>query len=157
MQIRSIRKTLSCILCSVLIAAAALTVTGCTDSNAADTTAAAETTSVSDTSDSASVTVIGEGANIFAFTVADIDGNEEHFEVHTDKTVVGEALLELGMISGDESEFGLYVKTVNGITADYDKDGAYWAFYVDGEYALSGVDTTEIAEGAVYSFRIEKA
>ena len=58
--------------------------------------------------------------------------------------------------AGDEGEYGLYVKTVNGITADYDKDGAYWAFYVNGEYASSGVDSTPIAEGESYCFRVEK-
>ena len=71
------------------------------------------------------------------------------------KTTVGDALVELGMIEGEESEYGLYVKTVNGVTADYDKDGVYWAFYIDGEYASSGVDSTEITEGSTYSFKME--
>ena len=35
------------------------------------------------------------------------------------------------------------------------KDGKYWAFYVNGEYAVSGVDTTEITEGGLYEFRAE--
>ena len=48
------------------------------------------------------------------------------------------------------------MKTVNGITADYDADGVYWAFYINGEYAQTGVDTTPIVEGEEYSFRIEK-
>ena len=69
---------------------------------------------------------------------------------------MGEALEELGIIAGDESEWGLYVKTINGITADYDTDGSYWAFYIDGEYAMTGVDATEIDEDAVYAFAIEK-
>lgn len=76
--------------------------------------------------------------------------------IHTDKTLVGEALQELELIAGDEGDFGLYVKTVDGITADYDKDGVYWAFYENGEYAMQGVDQTEITEGAAYSFKIEK-
>ena len=80
---------------------------------------------------------------------------EETFEVHTDKATVGEALLELNFIAGDDSEYGLYVKTVNGITADYDKDGVYWAFYINGEYAQTGVDSTNIAEGDSYSFKVE--
>ena len=49
------------------------------------------------------------------------------------------------------------VDTVNGIKYDYNADGAYWAFYVNGEYAMSGVDTTEIDETAVYSFVATKA
>ena len=100
--------------------------------------------------------IIGEGAVEFLFTVVDKDGNETVFEVHTDKEIVGDVLLEEGLIAGEEGQYGLYVKTVNGITADYDTDGTYWAFYIDNEYAMSGVDTTAIKEGTVYTFKVEK-
>ena len=66
-------------------------------------------------------------------------------------------LLKLGVIAGEDSDYGLYVKTVNGETADYDKDGAYWAFYVNGEYAMSGVDYTAPEAGTTYGFHVEKA
>ena len=72
------------------------------------------------------------------------------FTVNTDKDTVGEALLEHNLIDGDQGEFGIYIKTVNGIVADYDVDKSYWAFYIDEEYATSGVDTTKITEGAEY-------
>ena len=81
---------------------------------------------------------------------------ENAFEIHTDKEIVGEALLELELIEGEEGDFGLFVKAVNGIVADYDVDGTYWAFYVNGEYAMSGVDTTIIEEGTSYMFKVEK-
>ena len=67
-----------------------------------------------------------------------------------------EALLAEGLIEGENGAYGLYVKKVNGIVADYDIDKTYWAFYINGEYAMSGVDTTEIVEGATYSFKVEK-
>ena len=67
-------------------------------------------------------------STVFTFTVVDKEGSETQFEIHTEKETVGEALVELGLIAGEESEYGLYVKTVNGITADYDKDGVYWRF-----------------------------
>ena len=70
---------------------------------------------------------------------------------------VGAALLKLGVIAGEDSDYGLYVKTVNGETADYDKDGAYWAFYVNGEYAMTGVDYTAPEAGTTYGFHVEKA
>lgn len=57
----------------------------------------------------------------------------------------------------DGAEIGEGSKTVNGMTADYDKDGVYWAFYIDGEYAMTGVDATNITDGAQYTFRMEKA
>mgnify|MGYP001037459038 FL=1 len=101
-------------------------------------------------------TVLGEGDTIFSFTVVDKEEEETIFEIHTEKETVGEALLELELIDGDDSEYGLYVKTVNGITADYDKDGIYWAFYINDEYADTGVDSTKIIEGDQYSFRMQK-
>ena len=78
------------------------------------------------------------------------------FTVNTDKETVGDALLEHDLIDGDESEYGLYVKVVNGITADYDIDQSYWAFYVNGEYASSGIDTTKIDESATYQLAYTK-
>ena len=91
----------------------------------------------------------------------DLDGNLVQrkyvdFTVNTDEETVGAALLKLGVIAGDDSEYGLYVKTVNGETADYDVDGTYWAFYVNGEYAMTGVDATTLEAGAIYAFRVEK-
>ena len=102
------------------------------------------------------VTAVGEGSTKFAFTVVDKDGNETVFEVSTDKETVGEALLDAKLIEGEEGAYGLYVKKVNGIVADYDADQNYWAFYVDGEYAMSGVDVTKIEEGKTYTFKVEK-
>ena len=99
---------------------------------------------------------IGEGAITFAAQVEDLDGNVVSFTVKTDKTIVGEALQELGVLQGEEGPYGLYIKTVNGVTLDYDKDGAYWAFYVDGAYAVAGVDETEIVETSRYLIKAEK-
>ncbi len=104
----------------------------------------------------AEATVVGEGAVQFAFEVVDAEGNTTLFTVNTDKATVGEALLDVSLIEGEDSEYGLYVKKVNGITADFDVDQTYWAFYVDGEYAMTGVDSTEVVAGSTYSFKVEK-
>ena len=142
-----ILKLLSLCFCFVLIAAMALNLCGCKDDKAPDTSAPA----MSD-----EVITVGEGENEFTFKVTTDDGTKT-YKVMTDKTIVGEALLDNGLIAGDESEFGLYVKSVDGILADYDTTKTYWAFYVDGQYAMSGAHTTEIEEGKIYEFRIEKA
>ena len=97
-----------------------------------------------------SYTLLGEGATTFYFTAQDVDGTVTRYEIHTDATTVGDALTALELIEGDEGEYGLYVTTVNGITADWDTENAYWAFYIDGEYAMTGVDATEIVAGATY-------
>lgn len=99
---------------------------------------------------------IGEGEKSFVTEVVDADGNTVKFTVQTNEKTVGEALQKLGVIDGEEGDYGLYIKTVNGITADYNKDGVYWAFYVDGEYAMTGADMTDAVDGTVYTFRVEK-
>lgn len=165
MKMEHKNRMLSYVLSMMLIFAMALFITGCggaaknADSGAetgaqADSVSTEEAVGENDQADG--VSVLGEGNTVFPFTVVDGDGNETKFEIHTDKETVGEALEELNLIAGDESEYGLYVKTVNGITADYDADGVYWAFYVNGEYAETGVDSTRIAEGESYSFKVEK-
>lgn len=93
----------------------------------------------------------------FIFKVVDIDGTEKSFDITTDAATVGEALVNEKLISGSESEYGLMVDTVNGTKYDYNADGCYWAFYINGEYAMSGVDSTEITDGAEYSFVATKA
>ncbi len=171
----------SLLLCMMLTVAVALTTIGCAN-NKSDSTTTAESQSVSEnagtqtaddtvdtenTDDSAAAQdtetdaaadaeSLGEGAVQFTFTVVDGDGNETSFDIHTDAETVGAALLEQNLIAGEDSEYGLYVKTVNGITADYDTDGTYWAFYVNGEYAMTGVDSTPVENGAVYAFKVEK-
>lgn len=139
MRLKSSKRIASWLLCMMLIVAMAATLVGCGTKDDADKSS-----------------IRGEGQTQFVFVVVDKDGNETSFEIHTDKTTVGDALLEAELIAGETSEYGLYVKTVNGITADYDVDQTYWAFYVNGEYAVTGVDSTTIEEGATYSFKVEK-
>lgn len=133
MKRHSIHSMLSVLLCVVLIAALALFAAGCgTDSETPD-----------------------PSAKTFTFVVVDADGKETTQEITTTASTVGEALLAEGLIAGEEGEYGLYVKTVCGTTLDYEKDGKYWAFYIDGEYGLTGVDVTDITPGAVYTFKAE--
>lgn len=98
---------------------------------------------------------IGEGAKTFPLEITDKDGNTVHVTVNTDEETVGAALVALNLVEGEDSDFGLYVKTVNGITADYDVDSTYWAFYINGEYAMTGVDQTPIVDGETYTLMVE--
>lgn len=163
MQMKWNKKVSSSILCIVLTVAMVLSTYGCGGkqegtSSGEEKEAKVQTEADAKASESAQSddSVMGTGDASFSLTVVDQEGAETTFEVHTDKETVGEALLETGLIEGDEGEYGLYVKTVNGVTADYDEDGVYWAFYINGEYAETGVDATPVTEGEVYSFKVEK-
>ena len=154
MQMNHSRKVSSFILCMVLMVAMALCTVGCNGSKNSEAASGAEGTETG-ASAQREGGELGEGSKEFALTVTDKDGKETQFEIHTDKESVGEALQELGLIDGEEGEYGLFVKTVNGITADYDADGVYWAFYINGEYANSGIDVTKITERDSYALKAE--
>lgn len=150
-MMKRMRQSLSYLLCILLIVAMALLANGCGDNKDTQVENSAKKEATTDSN------VLGEGNTVFEFTVVDLEGSSKTYEVHTEETTVGAALQEVGLIAGEEGEFGLYVKTVDGITLDYDADGAYWSFYVNDAYAMSGVDTTEIKEGENYAFKAEKA
>ncbi len=172
MQRKTKRNMISRILCMMLIVAMALFTVGCNKADEKETPSGGEanvTAPAENNQDDAAgedavqagdvesnVTELGEGQTTFNFSVVDKDGNETKFVIHTDKETVGDALLEHALIEGEEGDYGLYVKKVNGILADYDVDQTYWGFFVNGEYAMSGVDTTNIEEGADYSFKVSK-
>ena len=142
MKRNSLTKWLSILGTLVLIAALALTITGC----------GSKEDPVPVDENNGPVEVLGEGATVFQFSVVDLDKSETKYEIHTDETTVGAALIKLGLIEGEEGPYGLYVKKVNGITAVYEEDGSYWAFYENGEYGLTGVDMTDIDPDVAYSF-----
>ncbi len=87
-----------------------------------------------------------------AFTVEVIhgDGSKKTFQYRSEEEYLGTVLLAEGLISGDQGEYGLYIKVVDGEQAIYEEDNAYWGFFIGEEYASTGVDMTPITEGAVY-------
>ena len=93
----------------------------------------------------------------FVFKVVQLDRSEKSFTITTTAETVGEALLNEKLISGKQESAGFMVDTVNGIKYEYTADGAWWAFYIGDEMAMTGVDSTEIVDGATYSFVATKA
>lgn len=96
-------------------------------------------------------TVLGEGAKTLLLEVT-AEEKTVLFTVKTEKETVGEALKEQNLIAGEEGAYGLYVKVVNGMTADYDTTKTYWAFSKNGEYMLEGVDSTAFSDGERFEF-----
>ena len=103
------------------------------------------------------VTELGEGASNFGLTIIDKEGVTHLYRVHTNVGMVGEALIEVGLIDGEQGPYGMYIKSVLGQTLDYETDGMYWAFYVGGEYAMTGVDQTPVEHDGEYMLKAEAA
>ena len=93
-----------------------------------------------------SSTEIGNGSKSIQIEIV-IDADSIVLEINTDKENLGEALFELGLIN-DASFFD----TLNGIKADWDKDQAYWGFYIEDEMAPYGVSDAKITGGEHYKF-----
>lgn len=94
-------------------------------------------------------TELGEGQKtVFVEVVA--EEKAVTFTLHSDKETLGEALTEHGLIEGEPGAYGLYVKKVNGITADYDENQCYWGFNKNGESMMTGVDGAIFQDGEHY-------
>ena len=92
----------------------------------------------------------------FMLKVVGADGSVKSCPVVTNCETVGEALLEAGLVEGEDGPYGLYIKKVFGETADYDVDGTYWALYIGGEYSTQGADSLKCADVSEVEFRVEK-
>lgn len=87
------------------------------------------------------------------FTVTGADGESQTFDLEvTDGEKLSDALAEAGIISADEAAAG-FVTTVNGETADWDKDSAWWCLTdASGEMTAVGVADIELHGGDRYAF-----
>ena len=94
----------------------------------------------------------GEGSKTITVTVT-AEEQTVTFTLHTDAETLEEAMVENELVDGDESEYGLYIKYVNGIRADYTKDGGYyWSLTKDGKTTDYGAGSATVADGDVYGF-----
>ena len=91
-------------------------------------------------------TEFGSGKNTVLVDVVAEDKTVT-FTIHSDKENLGDALTEHGLIEGEKGTYGLYVKKVNWITADYDINKSYWGFNKNGESMMTGVDGALIKDG----------
>lgn len=96
-----------------------------------------------------------EGSKEITIEVIGKEKTSTVYEVKTDAEYLRQAMEEAEGLTfeGDESDYGLMVNTVNGDTADYNTDGSYWSFYVNGEYCNYGIDTQPVEDGD--AFKIE--
>ena len=90
-----------------------------------------------------------EGTKTFSLTVVHGDGSSKSFTIETQEEFLSHALIAEKIITDEGIETGMY-NTVDGETANWDPDQAYWSFYVGDAYATEGMNTTPIVDGASY-------
>lgn len=145
-------KILSLVLVFALTAAVALTFTSCDNgktpapTKTGTVTAPATTPATAQTGDATK----DEAKITIVVSVTTKDGSTKDFTINTAEKNLYAAVNSLGIIAGEDSAYGFYLKTVEGVTADYDTDGAYWALYKGGEYLMTGMESTPIADGEHY-------
>lgn len=101
-------------------------------------------------------TTLGTGSTTFTLIVEHMDGTKINFTVSTNKTILSDALTEVGILQGREDIYGMYIEKVNGITQSWDIDKSYWAIYEGDSYASSGIDGITIKPGATYKLVASK-
>ncbi len=94
-----------------------------------------------------------EGSKKISAEVIFADGTSKSYDIQTDEEFLRDALEQIKLISGTESEFGLYVTTVEGITADEAKQ-EWWCFTLNGSTINTSVDTTPIKDGDHYEITL---
>ena len=150
-----------CIAVVALALAAGMTACGGTSAASASSTseaASASTTAVSEAASSEAASGQAEDAKVKAeFTVTGADGESQTFTLEvTDGEKLSDALVEAGLISEEEAAAG-FVTTVNGETADWDKDQAWWCLTdAAGEMTTVGVADIELHDGDSYAFTYTK-
>lgn len=90
-----------------------------------------------------------EGSKSITIEVVDKAAKSTTYELKTDAMYFRQAMEEAEGLTfeGEESQYGMMVNTVNGEKADFDADGAYWSFYINGSYCNYGIDTQPIEDG----------
>ncbi|MCF0129761.1 MAG: DUF4430 domain-containing protein [Pseudobutyrivibrio sp.] len=94
----------------------------------------------------------GAGSKAITLEVVDNTGAVTSYDVTTEAEYLAEVFEEVDglTVEGDVSDYGLYINTVNGVTADYNVDGSYWSIMVNDEYGQYGADAQPVTDGDKY-------
>ena len=97
-----------------------------------------------------------EGAKTVTVRIIHKDGSEKVLEYHTDLEFLADLLLEKELVTGYASEeYGFTIESVDGVTADWQVDAAYWALYEGEEYATTSAAGIVLTDGGVYKLVYE--
>ena len=89
-----------------------------------------------------------EGTKEITIEVVDNKETSTLYEVKTDAEYLIGAMEDAEGLTfnGSEGQYGFTVSEINGITADFNVDSAYWSFYVNGEYCNYGVSQQPVED-----------
>ena len=98
------------------------------------------------------------GSKAITIAVVNSAAQETTYSLKTDAEFLLGAMEEAEGLtfSGTEGAYGLMIDTVNGETADYNVDGAYWGFFVNGEYCNYGVSEQPVQDGDAFTIAYTK-
>lgn len=93
-----------------------------------------------------------EGSKEITIEVIDDEGKSTLYEVKTDAEYLRGAMEETKGLefTGDETEYGLTLISVNGVVADFNVDSAYWSIMVNGEYGMYGAESQPVTDGDAF-------
>lgn len=91
-----------------------------------------------------------EGSKAYTVTVVHKDGTAKNFDYRTDAEYLAEALLEEGLVSGEDSQYGLTIIAVDGEAAVWETDKAYWAIWIGEEMAMTGASEIPVYDGSTF-------
>ena len=86
------------------------------------------------------------GSKTITVEVVLADGTKKDHTLHTDAQYLSGALTENNLASGKTSSMGLFLTTVDKVTAD-DSQQQWWCITKSGAQVNTGVDQTPIADG----------
>jgi len=81
------------------------------------------------------------------------DSSQKEFSITTDAESLQDALEPEGLIEGEEGPYGLFIKTVDGETAD-DSKQQWWCITKGGESLMTGISDTMIVDGEQYELTL---
>ena len=92
-----------------------------------------------------------EGSKQVTVQIVHKDGTEKNLEFGTDHAYLADLLLEKELVTGYASEeYGFTIESVDGVTADWAADGAYWALYEGEDYATTSAAGIVLVDGGLY-------
>ena len=94
-----------------------------------------------------------EGQKQLTVIVIHRDGSNRSFSLDTQEGYLGRALVEAGIVADDQGDYGLYIQTADGETADSAKQ-EWWCVTKGGEKVSTGADSTPIAQGEQYELTL---